>query len=801
MARVMIKDDPFVDFGPYKNGRQLGWDALTLGTWPAYWVDLPGRRQDEPTVVLFRLRFRAAKAGKVRFHVSGDNRYRLFLDGKQVGRGPERGDSLHWRYETYEVKLSAGAHTLVAQNWHLGQLAPFAQMTVRPGFILAAEGKWHERLSTGVAPWQAVEVEGREFRRDGVVWGTGAREKLSGRDLPWGFERGATKGYVPVEKIVEGLSARHKNEIPPYWLLTPATLPAMREKALRIGKVRHLAPVALDAASPVIPENHLREEALAWNKCLRGAGGVTIAPNCARTAVIDLGNYYCAYPALSISGGRDSHVRLSWAESLYTTADGPAKGNRNDVDGKYFRGTFDDFLPDGGRQRDFETLWWRAGRYLALTVETADKPLVLNSLTLLSTGYPYKFESHFEASDRRFERVTPIALRAIEMCSHETYMDCPYYEQLMYVGDTRLEVLTTYATTRDDRLPRKAIEVFDESRRLTGLTQSRYPSRVTQFIPPFSLWWVAMVHDYLMWRDDMEFVRARLAGVRTVCEYFRTIMRDDGLMGAPKGWNFMDWVDKPEWDAGVPLDGDLRTSSILNLQYALVLTKKAEIEEAFGERALATRDRGLAGSIVKAVLRAFLDDDRGLIADDEARTRFSEHAQCLAILTGLVPKSLLRRLARGLMNGLDLARTTIYFTHYLFEACYRLGRADRFMERLGVWFDLESRGFKTTFEMPEPSRSDCHAWGAHPVFHYYATLMGIRPAAPGFASVRIAPMLPESVEDAACTLVHPEGDISVSLRRKGAGLKGEVALPRGVDGIFVWNGVEKRLRGGSNRIG
>ena len=37
------------------------------------------------------------------------------------------------------------------------------------------------------------------------------------------------------------------------------------------------------------------------------------------------------------------------------------------------------------------------------------------------------------------------------MCAHETYMDCPYYEQMMYVGDTRLEVLTTYAISRDDR--------------------------------------------------------------------------------------------------------------------------------------------------------------------------------------------------------------------------------------------------------------------------------------------------------------------------------------------------------------
>ena len=51
---------------------------------------------------------------------------------------------------------------------------------------------------------------------------------------------------------------------------------------------------------------------------------------------------------------------------------------------------------------------------------------------------------------------------------------------LSHVGDTRLQVLVTYANGRDDRLPRKAIEMFDCSRLTDGLTQARYPSRVTQ---------------------------------------------------------------------------------------------------------------------------------------------------------------------------------------------------------------------------------------------------------------------------------------------------------------------------------
>ena len=54
---------------------------------------------------------------------------------------------------------------------------------------------------------------------------------------------------------------------------------------------------------------------------------------------------------------------------------------------------------------------------------------------------------------------------------------------------------------------------------------------------------------------------------------------------------------------------------------------------------------------------------------------------------------------------------------------------DRFFDRMSLWLNLKTLGCKTMLEMPEPSRSDCHAWAAHPVYHYLASILGIRPAA------------------------------------------------------------------------
>ena len=178
------------------------------------------------------------------------------------------------------------------------------------------------------------------------------------------------------------------------------------------------------------------------------------------------------------------------------------------------------------------------------------QPLGLRSLILRETRYSLEMDSRFECSATRFNQAIPIMLRGLQMCAHETYMDCPYYEQLMYAGDTRLQVLVTLALTRDDRLPRKALALLGESLDAEGFTLSRYPAHSAQLIAPFSLYWCGMVHDHALWRGHPEFIRERMPGVRAVLDAFARYRNDEGLLAAVKGWNFVDWV--PGWERGTP---------------------------------------------------------------------------------------------------------------------------------------------------------------------------------------------------------------------------------------------------------
>ena len=125
-----------------------------------------------------------------------------------------------------------------------------------------------------------------------------------------------------------------------------------------------------------------------------------------------------------------------------------------------------------------------------------------------------------------------------------------------------------------------------------------------------------------------------------------------------------------------------------------------------------------------------------------------------------------------------------------------LKRPHDLYDRFSLWFGLREKGFRTTPESPEPTRSDCHAWGSHPLFHILASLAGIRPEAPGFSLVRIEPQ-PGPLRRLQGSVPHPKGSVSVDLRLSDDNLwHGMVSTPEDIPGILAINGQERSWNGG-----
>ncbi len=749
-------------------------------------------------------------------HVSADQRFVLRVNGRRVGIGPSRGDILFWRFQTFDLApfLKPGRNLLSALVWNFGTQAPAAQITDRTGLVVQGDGdaeaaantdaSWECAVEPGHQPWPEGLKPLKEGDPQYLVVGPG--ERLDAAQYDWAAEAmpeaGASGGrYAPA--VVSAIaSPRSIADAPGYALtpdgrlLVPDELPPMEYRPVAAGRVVK----AQGAPAGAFPEG----------------GPAVVPPRTKASFLVDRRELVTAYPELWFSGGRGSRVRIGYQEALLEPGKPWRKGHRDEFEGKRFAGYQDEVAPDGGSGRSFHPLWWRTWRYMAIDVETADEPLTLDRLAVHFTAYPFEERARFEAGDATLGRLWEVGWRTARACAHETYVDCPYYEQLQYVGDTRIQALISYTVAGDDRLARQAIDHFERSRRSEGITYSRYPSAPQQFIPPFSLLWVGMVHDYWTWRDDPAFVRRQLAGTRTVLDWFTERLRPDGLLGRLPWWNFLDWCD--DFAEGVPPQDADGGSVPLSLQLALALREAADLEQAFGEPERAARHRARADAIVEAARRLAWDAGRGFVADTPAKKRFSQQANILAVLAGAAPagqeKALLDRILamprpsirdagrRG--SGFDgVARASVYFRFYLSRALEALGQGERYLPELEPWREMLDVGLSTFAEIPSAgTRSDCHAWSAHPNYDLLRVVAGVKPGAPGFRTVRVEPHL-GTLDRLDATMPHPHGPISVSYRREGTALAAKVTLPSGLTGEFAWRGTTRALQPGeqSFRIG
>jgi alpha-L-rhamnosidase len=725
-------------------------------------------------------------------HISADNRYRFFVNGQQVAAGPQRSDLMHWRYQTLDLApyLHAGRNVLAALVWNWGSERPVAQFSYHTGFLLQGDAAAESLVNTNRewkvlhdAAYEPIPIRSADV---GGYYAAPPGESVRAGHYPWGWERadyddgswahaGTVTGW---NGEITRLRGTHPTGEAWGWQLAPRSIPPLDEHVVRYARVRRATGVAAD------------------DGFLQGRTDLVIPANTRASLLLDQSHLTNAYVVLDLSGGAGSEVRLTYAEAL-KDAEG-RKGNRNEVEGKRIAGVHDAFFPDGGAHRRFQTLWFRTYRYVQVDIATAGDPLVLHDLHGVFTGYPLQLRARFQSDLSWLSDVWEMDWRGLRLCAFETFFDTPYYEQLQYVGDSRIQALITLYMSDDDRLVRQAIAHFDLSRIPEGITASRYPSELPQYIPTFSLIWIAMVHDFWMHRDDPGFVRGFLPGIRSVLSWFEKRLDPGGMVGPVPWWPFVDWAT--DWLGGIPPSGGEGQSTVITLQYVYALRRAAELERALGSAIEADRDAARADSVTAAVRRLAWDGDRGLFRDTPSQRRYSQQANTMAVLVDAVPADEQGPLMQRVLADTTLTRATYYFGYYLLEALQHAGLGDRYVQQLAPWQAMLAIGLTTTPEQPEPTRSDSHAWSAHPNYGLLATVLGVRPAAPGFRRVRIAPHL-GPLRHAEGTIPHPAGPIDVALTRHDAdGLTATVTLPPGLIGVFEWHGRQQSLRGGTQTL-
>ncbi|MFA4869760.1 MAG: family 78 glycoside hydrolase catalytic domain [Pedobacter sp.] len=771
----------------YSYGQNVSIDPKLLkGQWNAQWITCPNVPQKEYGVYHFRKGFSLSeKPDKFVVHLTGDNRYELFVNGKAVINGPARGDLYHWYFESVDIApfLHKGENVIATVVWNMGEYAPVAQISNQTAFVLQGNTQKEQIVNTNKTwkvfhnkSYKPCSIDNSKRVRNYMVVGPG--DQVNGELYPWGWERNEFDDQKWLSPKIIGNPVPTGYGTDNLWTLVPRNIPLFKETLQRIPEIRRTNITGIRS------------------DFLKGTQPLRIPANKKVSILLDQTYNTVAYPELWVSKGKGAEIKLTYAEALYDKDF--VKGNRNIIEGKEIVGNDDIFLTDGGDNRKFRPLWFKTYRYLQIDIQTKEEPLLINDFYGMKTGYPFKMEASFTSSDKSLQNIWDVAWRTQLICAGETFFDTPYYEQLQYPGDTRLQALVTLYMSGDDRLMRKAILDFYHSKTPEGMPQGRYPSNRLQVIPTFSLFWVSMIHDYWMHRSDDEFVKQFISSIRDVLDWHeKNINEETKILGAMPWWNFIDWVPGLVNSRG----GSEANTAIRTLHYAYTLQQAAALLKYFNKNSEAEHYQKLAYDLNAETYKLSFNNNRGLMADAPSQKTYSQHANIMAVISGAVKGKEARDVLIKTIQDTTISQASFYYRFYLTRAMNKVGIADLYYSQLEPWRKMLSMGLTTFAETPEPTRSDSHAWASTPNYEFLATICGIVPAEPGFKSVMIKPAFGD-LKEVRGEMPHPLGKIKVYLKRKSGskGISGEVHLPEGLTGKFIWQDKELVIKPGTQKI-
>lgn len=716
-------------------------------------------------------------------HVSADSRFLFYCNGALVGRGPAKGDIDHHFYDTFDLSsyLQPGINILAALVLDMSKVAhrptalgaPCSIVTYAGGFLLEGEiclaGGQHV-LDTGKADWQVAIDRDHRFQNDGtrfegyLGYFEDRHDSPTGRDWLRQPASGSEWESATVLYVAERLENR-RDPTSPYGLV-PRLIPQLSEGDPKVFAAGFL-PGGADLPA-------------AWQGMLSAGSGPLLAAGSRVEFLLDAGELTSGYPMIAVQGGQGARLRLTYAEALrlpWGTPDAVLLGQQQPLQNlaSHFAdegtgwtfdrrgvisGWSDTWQPAGG-DAFFEPLHWRAFRYVGVTIEVGDEPVTLASIRYRYSAYPYELKARFTCSDPTLERVFQVGVRTMQLCSHETFEDCPHYEQMQYAGDTMITSHLGMLTSGDYRLSRQAVHQFDWSRGPDGLTHSRFPSRLRQVIPSWSLHWITTVRDFGLCSGDLATVREVLPGTLAVLDWFRRHRDERGLPAKLPYWNITDWC--PWWPRGVVPGADTGPTCIISAQWIQALDEVAEMCAWLGQIDRADELRAEAAATRRQLHEAFWSEAEGLYFDRPGGPELSQYGNAWAVACGAADAAACERMQARFPHDPQLAPGSFFAWHTAFKAMRIMGTYDQMADQLGPWHESIDLGLDTFVEENSYWRSLCHAWSAHPVLEFLQHTLGVQPTSPGFATIRIQPR-PGRLTHASGRICTPRGFVEVAWR-------------------------------------
>lgn len=774
----------------FKEAVWIGIPDLELKKWGILHGDINGR------FAYFRLESMINEKAKLELTITANARYRLWINEKPILSGPCKGDRYRHYYDEIDVSpyLRKGKNVFAVQvlacdansvfNQQKDERLPLIAVAGIPslprlaieGQLLSSNDKYLGEITSGSADWK-VYLDGSYYlKAKEILINMGAvAEEINFNEIPSGWKKesfSSANWAIPAlnENVVTSAFRKREGFIDNY-PIREREIPLMYEKEDTF--VRDL-----------------------YGSTLCDQESICIEAGEKKDFLLDAGVLKNGYLSYQFNGGKNTKIKFTYFEKFIGDKN---NSGRTDFENGKIEGIEDTIILNG-EKIICEPFWYRTFRYIKIHVNAGEESMQIFPPIYHKTGYPLEVITEIRSSDKRLDDLWEISVRTLEGCMMETYMDCPFYEQMQFVMDTRLQALFTYALSNDIHLAKKALSDFHHSMTPFGLIQGKYPSAFPQIISTFSLHYIYMLYDYYMQTGDIEIIKQYRSDIDSILNYYDNKVSDRGLVEKLGYWEFVDWQKEWKENSGVPDAAVADASTIINLMYSYALLCAAHLLEKSGRVHIAQEYRIRQQKIIQMVEQLCWSKSEGLYREGPVTEQYTQHAQAWAVLNNMLPKKKAQKVLKYALEKEDIIKCSFATSYELFRALEKSDMYNETFNLLERWLELPEKGCTTCPEEPENSRSECHAWSALPIYEIIRGIVGIQMKDSAWESALIKPDM-GSLSEIQGKVVTPKGVIEFHYIKTEAKICYMIHIPDTLPTeLLVSDGVVRQLKPGNNEL-
>lgn len=630
--------------------------------------------------------------------VTADSRYKLWINGNFVNRGPSRCWPHAQQVDEHDVSrhFQPGPNTIAVQVYS-------------PGYSHFA---YVHRGACGLLAW--LEADGRTMARTDTTWQVQ-------RDLSWSPDVNRVSIYGSgVERrdmalaVAEWKPARIVAEAEgPLWCgLRPRDVPLLNENVIHLPIETAMVRSGPVATLPSDPHDALRT-VMARTKSDAQPRARLAAGECA-IWIFDLGISRIGHGTFAIAGAKGGErLLISYAEKTRggeLVISDPATYCQ-------MRPT-DEFILRAGDQR-VEPFSQRGGRYVIFCLHAPQAMEFEASFSFAATSYP--LERHKPTPpDESFQPIIRLCEQTTLACLQDSFVDSVWRESSQWLGDCVSQAFALQAISNDVRPLRRAITMAAEGAYGDGVLPSVLPGEVHAYtVLDYNFSWIELLRMYVDHpaASDREQLIASLWP--TLCKMIERFDADRGekglIVSQPGRRLFLDWspVDRRE------------PNLTYNCRYLFALQIAAELARWCDEDQCAEIWNARASRLRSAITAAF--PKGGAWHENGFGTPASQLGLSLLLLTDCADNA--ETLCGDIVaRSLDLedrheagklVLASPFMHHYVFQALEKNGHRQAILDIIRArWGRWASGGESTCWEnwsIDFPDGSACHGFSAHPL--------------------------------------------------------------------------------------